>query len=315
MARRGPSDAWHRWIAAAGPRIERGLRDVLPAGATRPGSIHRAMRYAVFSGGKRIRPGLALLGFETAGGKGEGGVLLGASLELLHTFSLIHDDLPCMDDDDFRRGRPTCHKKFGEAIAVLAGDALQVLAFEVLASLPGPAPRRLEVLLEITRAVGTAGVIGGQVEDIESEGRSVDLRKLRWIHAHKTGALLRCSLVTGALLAGARAPVRARLTRFGDAFGLLFQIVDDALNEVGSREVLGRERGGDRQHAKATYPSVVGLERTKPALLAALLECRRLVPVAGPQAEVFDGLLAAVVERLPRTWSTPLLAQFQEAPA
>ena len=311
MASSAAARPWHRWMGDAAPAIERALRNVLPKSTARPRSIHRAMRYAVFSGGKRIRPGLAVLGFQTAGGRGDGGARLGAAIELLHTFSLIHDDLPCMDDDDYRRGRLTCHKKFGEAIAVLAGDALQVLAFEVLADLPGPPSRRIRVLQEITRAVGTAGVMGGQVEDIEAEGKAVSLRQLRWIHAHKTGALFRCALLGGAILGGARPGVCRRLSDFGDAFGLLFQIVDDALNEVGSTEVLGRERGGDRDHDKATYPSVLGLPGTQRALEASLVECLKHVPVSGSRAAIFQGLLAAVVERLPADWSGSLLTRIE----
>lgn len=301
--------AWATWLEGETPSIEAALESALPSARRRPERIHRAMRYAVFPGGKRIRPGLAVLGFRSEGGKGDGGARLGAAIELLHTFSLIHDDLPCMDDDDLRRGRATVHREFDEATAVLAGDALQVLAFEQIGRLPGSAERRVRVLLLITEAVGTGGVIGGQVVDIESEGQDIPAQRLRWIHRHKTGALLRASLVGGALLAGASEARVERLARFGDAFGLLFQIVDDLLNEVGDFASLGRERGGDRERGKATYPSVLGEAGTRRALGAAFRECRESVPKNGAVGAVYHGLVEAVVARLPEAWSGALLAE------
>ncbi|MEZ4648753.1 MAG: polyprenyl synthetase family protein [Candidatus Eisenbacteria bacterium] len=306
---KAPENAWTKWLDGESPSIERALEESLPAGRKRPESIHRAMRYAVFSGGKRIRPGLSVLGYRAEGGKGDGGAQLGAAIEMLHTFSLIHDDLPCMDDDDLRRGRPTVHKEYDEATAVLAGDALQVLAFDRIGRLPASAERRLRVLTLITEAVGTEGVIGGQVVDIESEGQEISPQRLRWIHRHKTGALLRASLVGGAVLAGANASRIERLTEFGEAFGLLFQSVDDLLNEVGSFETLGRETGGDREKGKATYPSVLGTDGTRRALQTAFRRCRETVPVNGSRGEVFHGLIETVVIRLPEEWSRPLLAE------
>jgi geranylgeranyl pyrophosphate synthase len=259
------------------------------------------MRHSVFPGGKRIRPGLVLLGFEAAGGRGSAGPGLAAAIELLHTFSLIHDDLPCMDDDVIRRGRPTCHAKFGEAIAVLAGDALQVLAFQLIADLRIPAEARVRILREITAAVGTGGVIGGQVLDIQSEERRIRPETLRWIHGHKTGELLRASLVSGALAGGATPALVRRLDRFGRRFGLLFQIVDDLLDEVGSSGSLGRDGGRDRVNGKATYPSILGLERSREELGASLRACRAAIPPG--RGELFGGVIDAVVTRLPRTWS------------
>jgi geranylgeranyl diphosphate synthase, type II len=292
-------DAWAAWLAEVGPAVERALDDVLPSESEKPRSVHRAMRYSVFSGGKRIRPALGALGFRLGGGRGHGGVRLGAAIELIHTFSLIHDDLPCMDDDDYRRGRLTCHRKFGEAVAVLAGDGLQVLAFEALATLPGSAERRLRALQEITRAVGTAGVVGGQVVDIESEGRRISPASLRWMHERKTGTLLRASLVSGAILAGSRPGLIARLARFGAAFGLLFQITDDLLDEHGSTRALGRRRGRDRVRGKATYPAILGRERARIALAEAVEETLSLVPVDGKAGEIFVDLVGMVVGRLP----------------
>jgi geranylgeranyl diphosphate synthase, type II len=292
-------DAWGAWLDEIGPRVEGALDDALPIESQKPRSVHRAMRYAVFSGGKRIRPALGALGYKLGGGRGDGGAMLGAAIELIHTFSLIHDDLPCMDDDDYRRGRLTCHRKFGEAVAVLAGDGLQVLAFEMLASLPAPAERRLRVLLEVTRAVGTAGVIGGQVVDIESEGVRISPASLRWMHERKTGMLLRASLVSGAVLAGARPALTERLARFGAAFGLLFQITDDLLDEHGSYRTLGRRRGRDRVRGKATYPVILGRVKTRAALADAVEETLSLVPVEGAAGEIFTDLVGMVVGRLP----------------
>jgi geranylgeranyl diphosphate synthase type II len=300
-------NAWSAWLDRRSARIERALDAMLPPASDKPPEIHRAMRYSVFPGGKRVRPGLAQLGFEVAGGRGDSGLLLGAAIELLHTFSLIHDDLPCMDDDDYRRGRPSCHQVFGDAIAVLAGDALQVLAFRTLARMRARPAARVRVIDEITDAVGTGGVIGGQVDDILSEGKRISPQALRSIHSRKTGALLRCALVSGGRLGGARRALLDRLERFGDAFGILFQVVDDLLNEVGSYEVLGRKKGGDRLRGKATYPSILGLERTRTQLGRSFAECRRTIPVADGRAAVFEGLLVAVVARLPVGWSGPLL--------
>lgn len=304
-----PGAAWKQWMSRRSAGIEEAIEAILPDPGVKPAIIHRAMRYSVFSGGKRIRPGLTILGFEVAGGKrpGRDAAKLGAAIELLHTFSLIHDDLPCMDDDDFRRGRPTCHQKFGEAMAVLAGDGLQVVAFEALAGLRADPETRVRIIHGITQAVGTAGVIGGQVVDIESEGRKIAAKSLRWIHAHKTGALLRCALVSGAELAGTDRSTLRRLIRFGDTFGIFFQVVDDILNEVGSRRVLGRDRGGDRKKGKATYPSILGMDRTRQQLKISFDQCRETIPVQGKLAPVFLGLLHAVVERLPGGWSNPIL--------
>ncbi|MCA9727638.1 MAG: polyprenyl synthetase family protein [Candidatus Eisenbacteria bacterium] len=272
------------------------------------------MRHSVFPGGKRIRPGLALLGFETAGGKGAAGAQVGAAIELLHTFSLIHDDLPCMDDDDLRRGRPTCHAKFGEAIAVLAGDALQVLAFGALAGLSVPPPVRVRVLAEITNAVGTGGVIGGQVVDIESEDRRIRPATLRWIHAKKTGELLRASLVSGGLAGGADGRLLRRMQEFGVRFGLLFQIVDDLLDVVGTSHVLGRDPGRDQVNGKATYPSILGLDRTRKELQASVAACRDAVP-AGRLALYYESLIEAVAGRLPEDWTDPLGIRVRRSPA
>lgn len=230
----------------------------LPAETAVPHNLHKAMRYSMLAGGKRLRPALAYASFQAFGGQGDSISLAMSALEMLHTFSLIHDDLPCMDDDDFRRGKPTCHKQFGEATAVLAGDALCIHAFELLAR-TGNA-KAIEVL---ARSLGTSGMIGGQIIDIESEGRQVDLETVDYIHYHKTAALIEASLVIGALLAGARYRDIGIIEEFGHAIGLAFQVVDDILDIESTTEQLGKDAGSDVENGKATYPSVLGLQASK----------------------------------------------------
>ncbi|MCL2181919.1 MAG: polyprenyl synthetase family protein [Chitinispirillia bacterium] len=236
------------------------LERVLPAEAVYPPSIHKLMRYSSFAGGKRVRPCMVMAAYEACGGKfGDDKALkVAAAVEMLHTFSLIHDDLPCMDDDDFRRGKPTAHKAFNEALAVLGGDALCILAFEVLASVG-----RIDVISEIATALGTGGMIGGQVVDIESEGQKVDRATVEYIHMNKTAALIRASIRSGALLAGAAGDVLKNLSSYGNNVGLAFQVVDDILDEVSTTETLGKDAGSDLEKGKATWPSVVGIEKSK----------------------------------------------------
>jgi geranylgeranyl diphosphate synthase type II len=218
------------------------------------------MRYSTFAGGKRIRPCLTMAAWEACGGTfGDPfPVDAGAAIEMLHTFSLIHDDLPCMDDDDFRRGKPTAHRAFNEALAVLGGDGLCIIAFEVLARLG-----RADVIAEIARALGTDGMIGGQVVDIESEGKPVDRQVVEYIHEKKTAALLRASVTIGAMLAGAPAQLTARLAAYGSRIGVAFQVVDDILDEEGTTEQLGKDAGSDRERGKATFPAVCGMDESK----------------------------------------------------
>ncbi len=236
------------------------LNRLLPSEETYPPSIHRLMRYSTFAGGKRIRPCLTMAAWEACGGTfGDPfPVDAGAAIEMLHTFSLIHDDLPCMDDDDFRRGKPTAHRAFNEALAVLGGDGLCIIAFEVLARLG-----RADVIAEIARALGTDGMIGGQVVDIESEGKPVDRQVVEYIHEKKTAALLRASVTIGAMLAGAPAQLTARLAAYGSRIGVAFQVVDDILDEEGTTEQLGKDAGSDRERGKATFPAVCGMDESK----------------------------------------------------
>jgi geranylgeranyl diphosphate synthase type II len=237
--------------------VDSWLDRFLPPENEPPKVLHQAMRYSVFAGGKRIRPILALLSFEASGGVGESIFAPSCAMELVHTFSLVHDDLPCMDDDDLRRGKPTLHKLFGEGVAVLAGDALSALAFELLASF-GP-----EVLTTFTQALGPKGMLGGQVADLKSEGKKVSLLEVEEIHKMKTAALIAASLKIGALVAGAPEKKVEGFFRFGQKLGLAFQIVDDVLEATGNDEALGKVTGGDRRKEKATYPSVAGIEKSK----------------------------------------------------
>jgi geranylgeranyl diphosphate synthase type II len=221
------------------------------------------MRYAVFGGGKRLRPLLALAACEACGGEAGAAVEAAAALELVHTYSLVHDDLPAMDDDDLRRGRATAHKAYGEAPAILAGDALLTLAFEVLATSPRGdafAARRAEAVAVVARAAGVAGMVGGQMADIEAERKDPDLQAIEWIHAHKTGAILAASAELGAILAGAAPVTRAALARYGSFLGLGFQVADDVLDMTSTAEALGKTPGKDRRAGKATYPARIGLE-------------------------------------------------------
>jgi geranylgeranyl diphosphate synthase type II len=236
------------------------LDKFLPPEDKEPQSLHKAMRYSVLAGGKRLRPILALAAYQYCGGQAEGGSNgihnAMAALEMVHTYSLIHDDLPCMDDDDLRRGIPTCHKKFGEAAAVLAGDALHDIAFGLVAQ-TGSA----QAVIELAEAIGTYGMLGGQIADVEAEGRDVDREEITGIHVRKTGALIRCSVRVGALLAGADDALMTRLTGFGEKIGLAFQIIDDILDVEGDPELLGKKTGSDSKKQKATYPRAVGMKQ------------------------------------------------------
>ncbi len=238
------------------------LERLLPAATQHPTSIHRAMRHSVFAGGKRLRPILCVEAARMVCGALPAGVEeLGAALEMLHTYSLIHDDLPALDNDDLRRGRPTCHKVFGEAIAILAGDALQTQAYEVLARLHCQAEARVRIIEEIARGTGNInGMIGGQVVDLEAEHHKPDQQTLEYIHRAKTAALITASVVTGALYAGADDDALTAVRGFGQNIGLAFQIVDDVLDVTQTSEQLGKTAGKDMAAEKATYPALFGVE-------------------------------------------------------
>jgi geranylgeranyl diphosphate synthase type II len=247
--------------------VDRGLDTFLPDADRLPGALHKAMRYSVFAGGKRIRPILMCAACEAVGGMAEMALPAACAIEMLHTYSLIHDDLPAMDDDDFRRGRPTNHKVFGEATAILAGDALLTEAFLLLSApevLPAvTAEVRRDLIHILAHAAGSLGMVGGQVVDMESEGKTINLPTLEYIHTHKTGALILAAVQMGALIGGADATTMTALTRFGEAAGLAFQIADDILDIIGEQDVVGKDIGSDQARGKATYPALLGLEEAK----------------------------------------------------
>jgi farnesyl diphosphate synthase len=251
------------FLSACQARVESTLERLLPAADTPPLDLHEAIRYAALGGGKRVRPTLAYAAARAVG-VDQGMVdTAAAALEMIHVYSLIHDDLPAMDDDDLRRGRPSCHKAFGEATAILAGDALQTLAFHVLATDPefaGDAAMRVAMIANLARASGSLGMAGGQALDLESEGKTLDLVMLENIHIHKTGALIRASVNMGALACPGLAIERAEaLDHYAKCIGLAFQIQDDLLDVVGDTAVIGKQSGADAAHEKATYPSLMGI--------------------------------------------------------
>jgi geranylgeranyl diphosphate synthase type II len=274
---------------------EEAMGRLIPPQDTYPGSIHEVMRYSVFAGGKRIRPALIMASYEACGGKfgDPGAVLVCAAIEMLHTFSLIHDDLPCMDNDDFRRGRPTAHKAFNEGLAVLGGDALCIFAFECLGR-----TGRCDVVEEVARALGTFGMIGGQVVDIESEGKQVDRRTVEYIHANKTAALIRTCVRVGGLLARAPSDTLERLTVYGDCAGLAFQVIDDILDEEGTTEQLGKDAGSDRKKGKATFPAVAGMEESKRYAKELIGRAEQAVSFLGQKGELLRRLAQYVRTRL-----------------
>lgn len=242
------------WIDERRPKVDAALERLLPAPTGPAATVAEAMRYAVFGGGKRLRPLLAVAAYEASGGAlASTPWEAAAALELVHTYSLVHDDLPAMDDDDRRRGRATVHRAFGEAEAILAGDGLLTLAFEVLAPWP-------DGVAAVARGAGTSGMVGGQIADLEAEGRPTDLEGVRWIHLHKTGALLAAAAELGGVLAGAPRPGREALAAYGRSLGLAFQAHDDVLDRTATAEDLGKTPGKDLDAGKATVPSILGID-------------------------------------------------------
>jgi len=270
------------------------LEDYLPPRSMYPEIIHEAMRYSVFAGGKRIRPILALATGEALGGDCRALIALAGALELIHTYSLIHDDLPSMDDDDLRRGQPTAHKKFGEGVAILAGDALLTLAFQLLAEIPVPhdqQERKIKVIHKIARAIGTScGMVGGQVVDLTTQGKPFSREQLNYIHSSKTGALIQASVRCAALLSNADENARSALADFGASIGLAFQIVDDILDIEGTPEQLGKTSGKDRVEKKATYPAMYGVETSRQVTEKLVEDAVHEVAFLGPKGEVLREL-------------------------
>ncbi len=262
--------------------VDRALSGFLPKESAKPITIHKAMRYSIFAGGKRLRPVLTLSSAEACGGYADAALPAACAVECIHTYSLIHDDLPCMDDDDLRRGRPTNHKVFGEGVAVLAGDALLTVAFEILAQ-AAPTKRygTAAQITELAHAAGSRWLVGGQVADLEGEGKKLTGTELQYIHRCKTAALLTASIRLGAMSANATPPQLKALTTFGQSVGLAFQIIDDILDVTQSSEKLGKTAGKDIHAQKATYPAIHGLEKSRK-------EARRLTAQAHRSLEIFN---------------------------
>ena len=279
--------------------VDVALDRFLPAETLRPETLHKAMRYSVFAGGKRLRPVLVIAGAEAVGGDAAQVMPAACAMELIHTYSLVHDDLPAMDNDDFRRGVPTNHKVFGEAMAILAGDALLTLAFRLVAdnaATAGPGALR-EALIDIADAAGHRGMVAGQVADLEAEGRTVGADVVDYIHAHKTGALIRTSLRVGALLCGADAAQVRALSVAGADLGLAFQIVDDILDVVSSTETLGKTAGKDQAQQKATYPAIHGIEASRARAAFLIRDAEEALRPLGPRAEPIRALGRFILER------------------
>jgi geranylgeranyl diphosphate synthase type II len=299
--------------AAAGPvafaamealrqAVDEALFRALPPESAWPATIHRAVRYSLFAGGKRIRPVLVLAAGEAVGGKREELMPLACAVEMVHTYSLVHDDLPAMDDDDLRRGKPTSHKVFGEAVAILAGDALLTRAFHLLAEVPegwddARVRRRLRAAAGLGEACGTTGLIGGQVMDLESEGRAIGAGELECLHRAKTGALLSACVRGGAILGGAGEADLQLLSRYASAIGLAFQVVDDVLDATGDAEGLGKTAGKDEAARKATYVSVHGLERARALAAALRQEALEAIAPLGPRGELLAAIARLIVDR------------------
>jgi len=275
------------------------LERLLPPSTQYPTSIHHAMRHSIFAGGKRLRPILCLESARVIAGCVPDGVEeLGCALEMLHTYSLIHDDLPALDNDDLRRGRPTSHKIFGEAIAILAGDGLQTYAYEVLARLQCPAEARVAIIAEVAHATGTVdGMIGGQVMDLEAEHHHPDAKTLEYIHRSKTGALLTASVVTGGLYAGGDASQIQSLRDFGTNIGLAFQIVDDVLDVTQTSAQLGKTAGKDSATEKATYPSLFGIDASIAKADELIANANAALEPFGDNASDLREIAAYLVER------------------
>ncbi len=276
--------------------VDTALADLFLSRVEYPSSLRQAIEHSLFAGGKRVRPILSIAAFEAAGGSNGSVLPFACALEMIHTYSLIHDDLPAIDNDDYRRGRPSCHKMFGEAIAILAGDALLTEAFQVMTNRHVSENRMehpelvLDLVHEVARAAGISGMVGGQVVDVESAGKEVDLPTLQYIHTHKTGAMILASVRVGARLGGAKEEFLRAFSRYGEQIGFAFQIVDDVLDIEGKAEVLGKLPGSDLSKGKITYPSLVGLAESKRRageLVDSAIEALRLFgPEADPLREI-----------------------------
>jgi geranylgeranyl diphosphate synthase, type II len=300
---RSPSDgrpgaAAEVYLRESAALVEAYLERVLPPVGGHAPRLAEAMRYSALGGGKRLRPALAFAAAEGCGSDREPALPVAAAVEMIHTYSLIHDDLPAMDDDDFRRGRPTSHKVFGEALAILAGDALLTQAFEVLAGAAAIAPgRRVEIMREIAASGGAAGLVGGQVADLEGEGRELTLPELEYIHARKTGALILASVRAGALAGGGDTGQLAALSEYARRVGLCFQIVDDLLDVEGNPAATGKSTGRDTTRRKATFPAIFGVEASRQRAAELVDEALAALAAFGPVAEPLRALARFVGRR------------------
>ncbi|MEM9478719.1 MAG: polyprenyl synthetase family protein [Verrucomicrobiota bacterium] len=288
------------YIAARRDEVDKALNEALPSEKTSPETLHKAMRHSMFAGGKRLRPILALAAAESCGGDLSPALPAACAVECLHTYSLIHDDLPCMDDDDFRRGVPTCHKVYGEDVAVLAGDALQAFAFELLANMDTPQRYpAAQFVSELAGAAGSLRLVKGQVLDMEGEGEEKQLTvdELREIHENKTGALLTASLRLGDMAANGSAQQLDALTIFGHSLGLAFQVIDDILDVTQSSEQLGKSAGKDEASGKSTYPALLGLDASKAEADRLTKEAVDALDVFGENAARLREIAAYMLER------------------
>ena len=288
------------YLSRRATEVNEWLSRLLPSEETPPQQLHRAMRYSLLAGGKRIRPTLVLASGEALGAETDQLMPAACAIEMIHTYSLIHDDLPAMDNDDLRRGRPTCHKAFGEAVAILAGDALLTLSFRVLAATsPSLDPeRQVRVIHEFAAAAGsTYGMIGGQVADIENEGKPVDQHTLEYIHRAKTGALIAASAAAGGIIAGASFDEIERLRAYGQRIGLAFQIADDILDVTSTSEQLGKTPGKDQAANKATYPAIHGMEASKERARQLVDEAVETVASLGRNTKVLEEIARFIIAR------------------
>src|SRR5688572_22267384 len=294
------SEAVTSYLARRASEVNEWLDRLLPSETTPPEQLHRAMRYSLLAGGKRLRPVLTLAAGEAFGADTDDLMPAACAIEMIHTYSLIHDDLPAMDNDDLRRGRPTCHKAFGEAVAILAGDALLTQAFRVLAS---DAPKRnsdrqVRVIREVATAAGTVeALIGGQMADIESEGKKVDAPMLDYIHRSKTGAMITASVVVGGLIAGANEDQIEKIRKYGHRIGLAFQIADDILDVTSTSEQLGKTPGKDQAANKATYPAIHGIATSKARARGLVDEAVEVISGLGLKTRILEDIAGFIIAR------------------
>jgi len=287
-----------RYLVARQREVDRALNRFLPKESVAPATIHKAMRYSLFAGGKRLRPILCLAAAEACGGKISAALPQACAVECIHTYSLIHDDLPSMDNDDLRRGRPTCHKVFGDGIAILAGDALLTIAFEIATNAKPVSRYDLrDIFREITEAAGSRKLIAGQVADLEAEGRRLTRVEVRSIHENKTAALLTTSIRLGAMSANAASKQLDAVTKFGRALGLAFQVIDDVLDVTQTSEKLGKSAGKDLAAQKATYPAVIGLEKSRAEARRLTTQAHRSLESLGKNAGVLRALADYLLAR------------------